>query len=316
MSFAMWLLSGVLLMVPPWVAWLVASPMSAPLGALMSLVPASGPPGLLRVVGHPDAGACSNLQSNGCRWIDRRGGGPPVSRTRRRYAPRHPAPLHPSAAVGVATRRRLPDELRRGAEARRGAGAGRPGDQGASRTGAARAHRWRRRGPGTTDPRRARGGLARTRGPDGRSARAGAQRMTVVSVEKDFDSLSLILVAQFDAPIERVWQLWADPRQLERWWGPPTHPATVEQHELAVGGEVSYFMTGPGGETTRGWWRVTSVEPPTALEFTDGFANPDGTPNERTPTTAVRMRLAEHDGGTRMELRFRFESAEQMERLE
>ena len=50
------------------------------------------------------------------------------------------------------------------------------------------------------------------------------QRMSVVSVEKDFDSLSLTLVADFDAPIERVWQLWADPRQLERWWGPPTPP--------------------------------------------------------------------------------------------
>jgi hypothetical protein len=43
--------------------------------------------------------------------------------------------------------------------------------------------------------------------------------MGVISVEKDFDSLSLILLAQFDAPIQRVWQLWANPRQLERWWG-------------------------------------------------------------------------------------------------
>ena len=70
------------------------------------------------------------------------------------------------------------------------------------------------------------------------------------------------LVAEFDAPIERVWQLWADPRQLERWWGPPTHPATVEKHDLAAGGEVAYFMTGPEGEQSRGWWRVTSVDPP------------------------------------------------------
>ena len=70
--------------------------------------------------------------------------------------------------------------------------------------------------------------------------------MSVIRVEKDFDNLSLILVAEFDAPIERVWQLWADPRQLERWWGPPTHPATVEKHHLAAGGEVAYFMTGPG----------------------------------------------------------------------
>jgi uncharacterized protein YndB with AHSA1/START domain len=140
--------------------------------------------------------------------------------------------------------------------------------------------------------------------------------MSIVSVERDFDSLSLTLVANFDAPIERVWQLWADPRQLEGWWGPPSHPATVEKHDLAAGGEVAYFMTGPGGERIRGWWRVTSVDPPRALEFTDGFANQDGTPNATTPTTAVQMRLSEHGGGTRMELRFIFASSEHMERLE
>jgi uncharacterized protein YndB with AHSA1/START domain len=140
--------------------------------------------------------------------------------------------------------------------------------------------------------------------------------MSVIRAEKDFDSLSLILLAEFDASIERVWQLWADPRQLERWWGPPTHPATVEKHELTIGGEVTYFMTGPGGEKSRGWWRVTSVNPPRSLEFTDGFAHQDGTPNAEMPTTAVQMRLTEQDGGTRMELRFIFGSREHMAQLE
>jgi uncharacterized protein YndB with AHSA1/START domain len=140
--------------------------------------------------------------------------------------------------------------------------------------------------------------------------------MTVVSVEKDYDTLSLVLVAEFDAPIERVWQLWADPRRLERWWGPPSHPSTVETHDLAVGGEVTYFMTGPRGERSRGWWRVTAVEPPSSLEFTDGYADQDGTPNADAPTTSVRVRLTEHDGGTRMELRFGFDSRERMEQLE
>ena len=140
--------------------------------------------------------------------------------------------------------------------------------------------------------------------------------MTVTSVDKDLDNLSLTLVADFDAPIERVWQLWADPRQLERWWGPPGYPATVKQHDLTAGGEVTYFMTGPDGATSRGWWRVTSVEPPAALEFTDGWANEDGTPNADMPTTSVRVRLAEQDGGTRMELRFVFESPQHWEQLE
>jgi uncharacterized protein YndB with AHSA1/START domain len=140
--------------------------------------------------------------------------------------------------------------------------------------------------------------------------------MTVISVEKDYGSRSLILVAEFDAPIERVWQLWADPRLLERWWGPPDHPSTVEEHDLAAGGEVTYFMTSPEGERSRGWWRVTAVDPPRSLQFTDGFANQDGTPDAESPTTAVRMRLTEHEGATRMELTFTFDSTEYMDQLE
>ena len=139
--------------------------------------------------------------------------------------------------------------------------------------------------------------------------------MTVTSVEKDFDDLTLTLIADFDAPPERVWELWADPRKLERWWGPPTHPATFERHDLSPGGGVSYYMTGPDGERYGGWWQVTSADAPKSLEFTDGFANDDGTPNPEMPTTEVRMQLAEHGGGTRMELRSVFGTREQMEQL-
>jgi uncharacterized protein YndB with AHSA1/START domain len=109
--------------------------------------------------------------------------------------------------------------------------------------------------------------------------------MSVTSVDTDYDSLTTTLVADFDAPIDEVWQLWADPRKLERWWGPPTYPATFEKHDLSPGGEVTYFMTGPEGEQPRGWWRVTSVDPPGSLRFTDGFANDDGSPNEEMPVS-------------------------------
>src|SRR5437764_4885789 len=115
--------------------------------------------------------------------------------------------------------------------------------------------------------------------------------MTVTAVRKDPQTLTMTLEAEFDARPERVWQLWADPRQLERWWGPPTYPATVDKHDLTAGGEVTYCMTGPDGETSRGWWRVTSVAPPRSLDFTDGWAHQDGTLNDGMPTTAVRMRL-------------------------
>jgi uncharacterized protein YndB with AHSA1/START domain len=140
--------------------------------------------------------------------------------------------------------------------------------------------------------------------------------MTVTSIDKDFENLTLTVVAQFDAPVERVWRLWADPRQLERWWGPPTHPATVEEHDLTPGGRVSYFLTGPEGTRSRGWWRITAADPPRALEFTDGWAAEDGTPIADAPSSAVQVRLAEHEGGTRMVIRSIFSSREHMDQLE
>jgi uncharacterized protein YndB with AHSA1/START domain len=140
--------------------------------------------------------------------------------------------------------------------------------------------------------------------------------MSITSLDKDFDTLTLTLVADFDAPTERVWELWADPRKLERWWGPPTYPATFEEHDLSPGGEVTYFMTGPDGDRHHGWWRITSVDAPSSLEFTNGFADEDGTPNVDMPTTTMRMLLTERDGGTRMDLRSTFASREQMEQLD
>ncbi len=139
--------------------------------------------------------------------------------------------------------------------------------------------------------------------------------MTVTSLDKDLDHLTLTLVADFGAPVERVWRLWADPRQLERWWGPPSFPATVEEHDLTPGGDVTYYMTGPQGEKYRGWWRGATVDEPRTLEFTDGFADEHGAPNAAMPTTANRVTLTERDGGTRLEMRAVFDTREQMDQL-
>jgi uncharacterized protein YndB with AHSA1/START domain len=137
--------------------------------------------------------------------------------------------------------------------------------------------------------------------------------LSVTSVDKDYDNLTVTLVAEFDASIEQVWELWSDPRKLERWWGPPGYPATVQTHDLTPGGRVEYLMTGPEGETHHGAWRVTAVHPPTALEFTDAFAEADGTPIADMPVSMVRVRLTGREGGTRMEMRARFESRRDMD---
>lgn len=140
--------------------------------------------------------------------------------------------------------------------------------------------------------------------------------MTLTSVHKDPTALTMTFTAEFEAPIERAWQLWANPRKLERWFGPPTFPATFVEHDLRPGGSASYFMTGPEGEQPRGWWRVIAVEAPTYLEFEDGFADEDGNRNLAMPTMLIRISLSERaGGGTRMTIATAFKSLEQMDQL-
>jgi uncharacterized protein YndB with AHSA1/START domain len=140
--------------------------------------------------------------------------------------------------------------------------------------------------------------------------------MTVTNVHKDPKALTMTITAEFDASVERSWQLWADPRQLERWWGPPTYPATFVDHDLTEGGRVSYFMTGPEGDKFHGWWEVVVVEAPRRLELRDGFADDSGMPNDDMPVTSMRVTLAEREGGgTRMTIESHFASLEGMEQL-
>jgi uncharacterized protein YndB with AHSA1/START domain len=139
--------------------------------------------------------------------------------------------------------------------------------------------------------------------------------MPFISSHKDAENLTVTLVAEFDEKVERVWQIWSDPRQLERWWGPPTWPATFESHDFVPGGKASYYMTGPEGEKAAGWWIFTDITAPTTLSFDDGFADDSGNPSSTMPVTHATAILEDVDGRTRMTIRSRFNSLDQLEQL-
>lgn len=140
--------------------------------------------------------------------------------------------------------------------------------------------------------------------------------MSVTGIDKDATARTMTVTAEFGAPPARVWQVWSDPRQLERWWGPPTYPATVVEHNLTPGGRVTYFMTGPEGDRHHGWWRILSVDPPRGLTFEDGFADEAGNENRDLPTTTIEVSLENNaPSGTRMRIHSVFPSQEAMEQL-
>ncbi len=139
--------------------------------------------------------------------------------------------------------------------------------------------------------------------------------MPLTDVTTDIDNRTLTMICEFPVPVERVWQVWADPRQLEQWWGPESHPATVTEHDLTPGGLVKYHMTGPGGERFPGGWEVLSVDAPRRLEVRDFFADADGNPVASAPESRMVVELVEIEGGTRMTNTTTWTTAEDMQKV-
>src|SRR3954466_13378602 len=118
--------------------------------------------------------------------------------------------------------------------------------------------------------------------------------MPVTTVTKDPVALTMTVTAEFAATPERVWQLWADPRQLERWWGPPSYPATFVKLDLTPGGEAIYFMTGPGGQTTPySSWNLRATAPYNSILLRDQFSDEAGTPDPDFPIIGMRVSIAD-----------------------
>lgn len=139
--------------------------------------------------------------------------------------------------------------------------------------------------------------------------------MPVVSVTPDPESLTLTVVGEYAVPVERLWAAWADPRQLERFWGPPTWPAKFTRHDMEVGGRSEYFMTGPEGQKSHGYWEFVAVEPRTAFEVKDGFSNADGEPVDKMPSCHMRMTFEATATGSRFTGVTTFPTLEAMETL-
>ncbi len=139
--------------------------------------------------------------------------------------------------------------------------------------------------------------------------------MPVTSVTKDPEALTMAVVADFPASVERLWDAYADPRQLSKFWGPPQYPMTFNRHDLFPGGRSTYTMSGPEGETAHGYWEFLAVNPGKSFEVIDGFALEDGRPNRDMPTCRMEFLFEATDSGSRLTTTSHFASLDEFEKL-
>lgn len=140
--------------------------------------------------------------------------------------------------------------------------------------------------------------------------------MPITEVITDTDALTLTVIADFTVPVRRLWDAYADPRQIEKFWGPPEYPATFLRHDAHPGGLSNYFMTGPEGDRSCGYWEWVSVDAPRSFEVRDGFALDDGTPNTELPSMRMVFEFSETALGSRLTTTTYFGSLAELEQLQ
>lgn len=139
--------------------------------------------------------------------------------------------------------------------------------------------------------------------------------MPITAVISDADALTVTVVGDYPVPVERLWEAWSDPRQIERFWGPETWPATFTRHDMAAGGRSQYYMTGPDGSRSHGWWRFVALEEGRLIEVEDGFSHADGRPNDNMPSMRMVITFEPTADGSRFRNVTYFPSVEAMEEL-
>ena len=104
-------------------------------------------------------------------------------------------------------------------------------------------------------------------------------------VTKDLANKQIVITRQFAAEVNRVWRAWTDSRELDKWWGPRTWPATTKAFDFSEGGHWHYCMTGPDGTKAWSWIEYLTIATLEAFTARDSFCDENGVKNPDMPST-------------------------------
>lgn len=117
------------------------------------------------------------------------------------------------------------------------------------------------------------------------------------------------LTRVYGASVQAVWQAWAQPEQIARWWGPRGFTLSTHSKTLRAGGQWRYTMHGPDGTDYPNVATYHVVEPERRLVYDHGAT--DATP----PLFRVEAIFSEAQGGTTLALTFTFATPEMAQQI-
>jgi len=131
------------------------------------------------------------------------------------------------------------------------------------------------------------------------------QKQTLVT--KDVANKKLVVVREFDAPLETVWQAWTDSDLLDKWWAPKPWKAETKKMSFTEGGTWLYCMVGPEGPGH--WCRAdfTTINKNKSFSATDTFCDEDGKINPEFPAMYWNNAFTRTNTGTKVTIEIRFD---------
>lgn len=107
----------------------------------------------------------------------------------------------------------------------------------------------------------------------------GAVELGAQTLQKLADRMaseSLVITRSFDAPVDLVYQAWAEPANFAQWWGPAGMALDIKSMEFKPGGSCHYRLQA-GENEMWGLFRYVEIDPGKQIVWINSFSNAEGT---------------------------------------
>jgi uncharacterized protein YndB with AHSA1/START domain len=134
-------------------------------------------------------------------------------------------------------------------------------------------------------------------------------------ITKNLAKKQMIVVREFDAPLEQVWEAWTDSTLLDQWWAPRPWKANTRSMDFREGGAWLYNMEGPDGSVH--YCRVDFQKINIHKNFTtqDVFTDEKGNTNTAFPAMQWYVNFRATEAGTTVTVELNFSSEADLEKI-
>ena len=135
------------------------------------------------------------------------------------------------------------------------------------------------------------------------------------NIAKDVANKKLVIVREFDAPLEQVWKAWTESNLLDKWWAPKPWKAKTKSMDFREGGLWLYSMVGPDGTESFCRADFKTIVANKTFSADDSFCDENGKDNPDLPHMHWKNVFSKTNTGTKVEVEITFGNVADLERI-